>query len=78
MASPVLISVPDHRRGAAVVNNVLIGSTPGLAVQTGTEALAAPAPVGVITGAGAAAGHLAAASDPARGAAASVSSTASR
>jgi hypothetical protein len=47
-------------------------------VQTGTEALAAPAPVGVITGAGALAGHLAAASDPARGAAASVSTTASR
>ena len=40
--------------------------------------LPASAPVGVITGAGALAGHLAAASDLARGAAASVSTTASR
>jgi hypothetical protein len=42
-----------------VVNSVLIGGTLGLAVQAGTGALAAPARVGVITGAGAPAGHLA-------------------
>jgi hypothetical protein len=43
----------------AVVNSVLIGGTLGLAVQAGTGALAASAPVGVITGTGALAGHLA-------------------
>ena len=43
----------------AVVNSVLIGGTFGLAVQAGTGALAASAPVGVITGATALAGHFA-------------------
>ena len=43
----------------AVVNSVLIGGTFGLAVQAGTGTLAASAPVGVITGASALAGHFA-------------------
>ena len=43
----------------AVVDSVLIGGTFGLAVQAGTGLLAASAPVGVITGAGALAGHFA-------------------
>jgi hypothetical protein len=43
----------------AVVDSVLIGGTAGLAVQAGTGALAASAPVGVITGAVALAGHFA-------------------
>jgi hypothetical protein len=43
----------------AVVDSVLIGGTIGLAVQAGTGVLAASAPVGVITGAGALAGHFA-------------------
>ena len=43
----------------AVVNSVLIGGTFGLAVQAGTDTLAASAPVGVIVGASALAGHFA-------------------
>ena len=43
----------------AVVNSVLIGGTFGLAVQAGTDTLAASAPVGVIIGASALAGHFA-------------------
>ena len=43
----------------AVVNSVLIGGMFGLAVQAGTGTLAASAPVGVITGASALAGHFA-------------------
>jgi len=43
----------------AVVDSVLIGGTFGLAVQAETGLLAASAPVGVITGAGALAGHFA-------------------
>jgi len=43
----------------AVVNSVLIGGMFGLAVQAGTDTLAASAPVGVITGASALATHFA-------------------
>jgi hypothetical protein len=42
----------------AVVNSVLIGGVPGLAVQAGTRRLAASAAAGVITGAAALAVHL--------------------
>ena len=50
VTSPVLVSVPDHRRDAGRFNSVLIGGTPALAVQAWH---------GGAPGVGAVAGHLA-------------------
>jgi hypothetical protein len=59
VSSPVWYQFLTIAGALAVVNSVLSGGTFGLAVQAATGTLGASAPVGVITGASALAGHFA-------------------
>jgi hypothetical protein len=60
VASPFWYQFLIIAEALTIVNSILIGGTLGLAVQAaGRRALATSAPIGVTTGAGALAGHLA-------------------
>jgi hypothetical protein len=60
VASPSWYQFLTIAGALTIVNSILIGGILGLAVQAaGRGALATSAPIGVITGAGALAGHLA-------------------
>lgn len=68
MASPFWYQFLIIAGALTIVNSISIGGTLSLAVQAaGRRALATSAPIGVITGAGALAGHLAPTSDLADG-----------